>query len=201
MKVLAAAVAAVAAGHRVVLVTVVGVNGSAPRASGARMLVEADGNIVGTVGGGAWEHRLVEDALAALKDGRNRRVQLNLSLDLGMCCGGAMEALIEPLIPNPRLVVYGAGHVGTALAWQAERLGFDLTMVDEREDWLDASRFPPTTRCLLMDPRRALPELPTDRNSYHLVVTHSHQLDQDLVALEREPGSRERSLRIPLAYP
>lgn len=191
MKVLAAAVRAVAAGRKVALVTVVGVNGSAPRASGARMLVETDGSIYGTVGGGAWEHRLVDEALAALHAGRNRRVQLNLSLDLGMCCGGVMEALIEPLAPNPQLVIYGAGHVGTALAWQAERLGFDLTLVDERDEWLEASRFPPSARCLLTDPRRALADLPCDRNSYHLVVTHSHQLDQDLV---------ERLLPLELAW-
>jgi xanthine dehydrogenase accessory factor len=191
VKVLAAAVSAVAAGRSVALVTVVGVNGSAPRESGARMLVESDGSIVGTVGGGAWEHRLVEEALGALREGRNRRVQLNLNLDLGMCCGGAMEALIEPLIPNPQLVIYGAGHVGTALGLPGERLGFDLIMVDERDDWLDAQRFPENTRCLLVDPRRALADLPVDRNSYHLIVTHSHQLDQDLV---------ERLLPLDLAW-
>lgn len=180
MRVLQAAADAMREGRRAALVTVIGVDGSAPRASGARMLVQDDGAIVGTVGGGAWEHRLIAEAQDAIRLGRSRRVSVHLTRDLGMCCGGAMEAFVEPLRPVEQLVIHGAGHVGTALAKLAMELGFSVTVVDERPEWLDAARLP-GARLVLCDPRRALGDLPEGPLAWHLVVTHSHQLDQDLI--------------------
>lgn len=190
MKVLLAAAEAMRLGRPAVLVTVVGVNGSAPRASGARMLVFDDGSIEGTVGGGTFEFRLVAQALEALAEGRPRRYQVHLTRDLGMCCGGAMEAFLEPLAPVEHLVIFGAGHVAAATAKMARQLGFDVTVVDERDDWLTAQRFPDCAR-ILSDPLRTLDELPWGPLAYHLIVTHSHALDQDLV---------ERLLPRPLAW-
>ena len=185
MKVLQAAVAAMEAGQPVALCTVVGVNGSAPRHSGARMLVDAQGDIVGTVGGGEWERRVILAALEALDDGQVRRLQAHLTRDLGMCCGGAMDVLIEPLSSVERLHLFGAGHVGGELAPMARRLGFEVVVYDERDDWLTTARFP---GCSLVekDPRRALPSLGS--RDYAVIVTHSHQLDQDLLeALVGQP--------------
>lgn len=190
MKVLQAAAEAMQSGRAAALVTVVGVNGSAPRASGARMLVYGDGEIVGTVGGGTFEHRLIAQAVEAIAEGRPRRYAVHLTRDLGMCCGGAMEAFIEPLAPVEHLVIYGAGHVGAAVAALARTLGFDVTVVDERDEWLTAGRFPGCTR-LLGDPLRQLDGLPWGPLAYHLIVSHSHALDQDLV---------ERLLPRPLAW-
>lgn len=181
MKVLEAAAAAMRAGRPAALVTVVGVNGSAPRAASARMLVYAGGGRVGTVGGGAFEHRLEQEAEAAIRAGAPRRVALNLRHDLGMCCGGAMEAFVEPLKPMEQLVIYGGGHVGLALAGLAQGLGFSVTVVDEREEFADPGRFPPGVRVLEADPLRVLDGLPFGAHCYHLVVTHRHDLDQDLV--------------------
>lgn len=180
MRVLEAAAAAVREGRPAALVTVVGVDGSAPRSSGARMLVYADGAIVGTVGGGAWEHRLVREALDALGEGRPRRVTVHLTRDLGMCCGGAMDGFIEPLQLREQLVIYGAGHVGAATARLAHQLDFEVIVVDDRPEWLNIERFP-NSQLHLKDPRRMLDGLPRGPQAYHLVVTHDHGLDQDLV--------------------
>lgn len=165
-------------GHDAALVTVVGVEGSAPRASGARMLVYADGSIVGTVGGGTWEHKLIEAAVRAIPAGRPVRFQAHLTRDLGMCCGGAMDALIEPLSTQERLHLFGAGHVAHALAPIALALGFEVIVYDDRDDWLTPERFPGCTH-VCADPRRRLPALgPRDAV---VLVTHSHALDQDLL--------------------
>lgn len=180
MKVLAAAAEAMRQGQPCALVTVIGVDGSAPRASGARMLVGADGSLVGTVGGGTFEYRLVDEALAAIAARAPRRVSVHLTRDLGMCCGGAMEAFIEPLQPQEQLVIYGAGHVGAATAGLAAGLGFSVTVVDDRDDWLTPQRFPTAIRTCA-DPLRVLESLPTGPLAYHLILTHSHALDQDLV--------------------
>src|SRR6185436_2482021 len=112
MKVLEAAITAMRTGEPSALVTVTKIGGSTPRSSGARMLVHADGRIVGTVGGGTFEHRAIEEAIAAIRAGAPRTYAVHLTRDLGMCCGGAMEAYIEPLATQEHLVIYGAGHVG-----------------------------------------------------------------------------------------
>jgi xanthine dehydrogenase accessory factor len=178
MKVLEAALAAMKAGEAAALCTVVGVEGSAPRARSARMLVWADGEIVGTIGGGELEYRAIELALEAIRLGRPQRLSVHLTRDLGMCCGGAMEVYVEPLSSVERVHVFGAGHVGTATARLLQSLEFEVHVYDERPDWLNAERLPD---CILVegDPRRKLPVLGPDDSV--LIITHSHALDQDLL--------------------
>ena len=181
MLVLEAAVRAAREGRPAALVTVIGVNGSTPRSGGARMLVWADGTSIGTVGGGAFEHRVTAQALEALALGRPARYAVHLTRDLGMCCGGAMEVFIEPVAPVWDLVIHGAGHVGAAVAWGAARLGFRLTVIDGREELMEPGRLPQLAHLIEADPRLVLDALPTGPIAAHLVVTHDHQLDQDLV--------------------
>jgi xanthine dehydrogenase accessory factor len=178
MKVLSAALAAMKAGEAAALCTVVGVEGSAPRARSARMLVWADREIVGTIGGGELEYRAIELALEAIRLGRPQRLSVHLTRDLGMCCGGAMEVYVEPLVGVERVHVFGAGHVGTATARLLQSLEFDVHVYDDRPDWLNDERLPD---CTLVegDPRRKLPVLGPDDSV--LIVTHSHALDQDLL--------------------
>ncbi|MDG1482055.1 MAG: xanthine dehydrogenase accessory protein XdhC [Myxococcota bacterium] len=168
-------------GRSAAMITVIGIAGSAPRTSGARMLVYDDGEIVGTVGGGTFEYRLIEQALAAIKSGMPRRYAVHLTRDLGMCCGGSMEAFVEPLKQQERLVIYGAGHVGAETAAAAARLGFAVTVVDDRDEWLTRERFSPEINLIEADPLRVLETLPWGAHAFHFVVTHSHQLDQDLI--------------------
>lgn len=178
MKVFLAAAEAMRTGRSAALVTVVGFDGSAPRHAGARMLVYADETLVGTVGGGEWERRCIDAALQALERGTPLRLAAHLTRDLGMCCGGAMDAYIEPLATQARLHVFGAGHVGQALVEVVAGLDFDVHVYDERDEWLNDDRFTGVT-AHVGDPRRALPVL-TERD-YAVVLTHSHALDQDLV--------------------
>ena len=181
MKVLEAALEAQRTGQPSALVTVTKIGGSTPRTSGARMLVRADGSAVGTVGGGTFEHRVIGEAIQAIATGVPRTYSVHLTRDLGMCCGGAMEAFIEPLRVQEHLVIYGAGHVGTATARIAHDLGFEVWVCDERDELATPERFPEGTHLLVDDPRRHLDELPWGPHAYHLLVTHSHALDQDLL--------------------
>lgn len=188
MRVLIAAAEASQSGTPAALVTVIGVKGSVPRRGGARMLVYADGTTTGTVGGGAWEHLLVSEALEALELRENRRVARNLTKELGMCCGGAMEAMIEVLDLQPELHLWGAGHVAQALAPLLPTLGFRVQVYDPRPELLEHPAFADFQRHE-GDPRLRLPALgPAD---YGLILTHDHQLDQDLV---------EALLPLPFAY-
>lgn len=174
--------AASARGEWVALATVVGVNGSAPRASGARMLVWPDGRQHGTVGGGHFEKVVAEAAVAALGERKPRRLAVHLTRDLGMCCGGAMEVFIEPVAPVETLVIFGAGHVARPTALFAQEAGWRVRVIDEREDWATAERFP-GCELSVSDPRAAARALVPSPTTYVLVVTHDHALDQDLVEI------------------
>lgn len=180
MNVFAAAAAAWERGEPAALATVIASGGSTPRSAGARMLVFADGRTLGTIGGGALEHTVRDEALAALAEGRPRRFEAHLVRDLGMCCGGRTEVWIEPLRTRAPLVVFGAGHVAEALVPLLQSLDFDVTVVDDRDELLTEARFP-TAQRVLGDPLAFAESLPDDPHRYWLVVTHDHALDQRLV--------------------
>ena len=120
------------------LCTVVKTSGSTPRHSTSKMLVYPDGHIIGTVGGGELENRVVKEALASLLDGKPCLLEYSMTDpargDPGLC-GGQVEVFVEPILPAPVLVVVGGGHVGKALAYLAKWLGFHVAVSDDREEF------------------------------------------------------------------
>jgi xanthine dehydrogenase accessory factor len=163
------------------LATVVRTGGSAPRHSGAKMLVGEDGRTVGTVGGGALEAAVIEEARAAIRAGEPRFLAYRLQPDLGMACGGSADLFVEPLLPPDRLYIFGAGHVGQALAPLASRIGFSVTVVDDRPELVTPERFPTAVRLMgQMDPA-AWNQLIFDERTFCVVVTRSHQTDTEVV--------------------
>jgi xanthine dehydrogenase accessory factor len=180
MNVFAAAAEAWRTGRRAAFATVIGVAGSTPRSGGARMLVCDDGTTVGTIGGGALEHQAVALAAEVIRTGQPARLSVHLVRDLGMCCGGAVEVYVEPLQVRVPMVVFGAGHVGQAVAPVLQALEFDVTVVDDREELATPERFPGcTVECV--DPRAFARETAEGPDRHWLIVTHDHQLDQDLL--------------------
>ena len=98
--VLAVAAKWLACGHRVALATVVRTSGSAPRQGGSHIVVRDDGAFEGSVSAGCVENAVIELALEALKDGRNRTASFGVSdgvLAPGLLCGGEIEILVEPI--------------------------------------------------------------------------------------------------------
>ena len=124
--------------RRIALATVVNAEGSTPREFGAKMLVIPDGSTHGTIGGGALEKKVVEDALQALKDGAGflREYDLNAKKGkgIGAICGGRATVLVEILQAGERLLICGGGHIGLALARMGSGLGFRVTVADPRKD-------------------------------------------------------------------
>jgi len=96
-----ALVAARDAGRRCVLATIVGTKGSTPRKVGARMLVDPDRGLTGTVGGGCGEAEVIESAYRVLETGVPERVRVDLTDDLlswsPAVCGGVMDIFVEPV--------------------------------------------------------------------------------------------------------
>ncbi len=132
-------------GDSVVLATVVQATGSVPRHAGSKMLVYADGRFSGTIGGGELEARALQEAKAALADGRPRMMTYSLIEpergDPGLC-GGTVELYLEPYMPPATLFVIGCGHVGQAVADLAHWLGFRVVVADDRPELASPDHIP-----------------------------------------------------------
>jgi xanthine dehydrogenase accessory factor len=125
--------------------TVVRSRGSTPRRASSKMLVYPDGHILGTVGGGEMENRVIAEALNAMADGAPRFLEYSMTDpqrgDPGVC-GGQVEIYVEPIVPKPVLVVVGAGHVGRAVAHLAKWLGFRVAVSDDRPEFCTPQAVP-----------------------------------------------------------
>jgi xanthine dehydrogenase accessory factor len=182
-EVLEAALRAEASGERAALVTVVATEGSTPQKAGARMLVHADGRIVGTIGGGCLEAEMTWRAREAIEGRRPRLVSYDLTPEQagedGLVCGGRMQVFIEPIEGTPVLCLFGAGHVAQPLARMAKACGFRVEVADDRVKFANAQRFPEADLVVVDGFEEAAAKMTLGPNSYAVVVTRGHKGDAE----------------------
>jgi len=240
-----------AAGNAAVLATVIDRAGSAPRGVGTAMVVSASGQ-TGTVGGGAMEFRVRQDALALLHEnacairayeihagasahgsgsvtvlfrpfsdesGRAlcNQIRLALESDLeaylvcqivegcpwessvlppdALCayCGiscppeDAMLTkdeprwLIEPILPAPRVILFGGGHVAQCMARQLALLEYRIWVVEDRESFAKQELFPMAERVLLGDYDSVQAQLNIMRRDHCIVMSRGHETDEQIL--------------------
>ncbi|TEW88325.1 XdhC family protein [Psychrobacter sp. 230] len=211
-----------------VLATVVAVNGSAPRALQAKMIITQDG-IVDTLGGGGLEHDVINTARQLLNgeiaatvskevkpkvaetDGESASVPSKgvrrdavytkhypLGAKLAQCCGGSVTVMFEcfNVTPPMSVLVFGAGHVASALMTILAELPCQVDWVDSRPEMfkrhlVDESTTNQSKRYNL--PAHIRPHIddePVDfvrpfieqgGQRFILVMTHDHSVDFELV--------------------
>ncbi|MFN3170265.1 MAG: xanthine dehydrogenase accessory protein XdhC [Hyphomicrobiales bacterium] len=177
-----------------ILVTIEEAKGSTPRIAGTAMLVSAQG-VLGTIGGGQLEYMAIDAARQMIAgqqdaDTQERRLTVPLGPEIGQCCGGNVILLLSKVKPDslaalasnaktakkaqPSVYVFGAGHVGRALAQALTPLPVNSLLIDSREDELalagsaidqDLTPLPETHI------RAATP------GSAFIMLTHDHALD------------------------
>ena len=160
---------------------ITGTKGSVPRAVGAKMLVYRDGSIFGTIGGGRIEKKIIEDALRVLKDNKPAFLHYDLLKQLQMCCGGSMEVYIEPVMKKNKLYIFGAGHTGYALAKRALDFDFDITVIDDRKEYLDEVKLETISK-MQGAYEAVLPTLTFDERTYITIMTYSHPHDREILS-------------------
>jgi xanthine dehydrogenase accessory factor len=184
------AAAASGAARRVpgAMATVVARHGSAPGTPGQKLYLGGDGVCVGTVGGGAIEREVLDSLSLLTSRGGSVEVRtFKLGAELGMCCGGRLTVMIEPLATTLPCFIVGAGHVSGALAPLLVTLGFDVTVADAREEWARADRFL-GARVVVGDWDEAGRD--ADPRGVCLVMTHDHGLDQEAIGWALKKGFR-----------
>jgi xanthine dehydrogenase accessory factor/xanthine dehydrogenase large subunit len=185
------AAAALAKGAAVARVSVVAAEGSTPREAGATMLVSGEA-VAGTIGGGRLELDAITAArrcLAGAEPFGERTVVLGPAI--GQCCGGRVRLAITPLADLRAaealeaaalrsVLVFGAGHVGAALARALAPLPLRVRLLDPRPEMIRRLAIPGVAlvRCSrLTDEVAAAPA-----GSAVVVMTHSHALDSLVTA-------------------
>lgn len=168
--------------QKAVLCTIVAVKGSAPRKLGAKMLVLQNGKIKGTIGGGALEKKVIEQALEVLQNNKALIVKHNLVNELAMCCGGTVELFLEPIMNTKKLYIFGAGHIGKALAKFAQALNFSVYLIDERYEAFEEEVFE-GVELIKNNHKTAIEELSFDENTFVVILTHNHDYDREILAL------------------
>src|SRR5213082_3811644 len=180
-EVFAAVAEALERGEAAALVTIVAAHGSTPQRVGAKMLVFADGRMVGTIGGGCYENDAFWKARDAIASRRPQVIHYELSDDFaqetGLICGGQMDVYIEPIEPSPELYVIGAGHVGFHLARLAHEVGFRVHVVDDREKFANSERFPNAVEIVVDDIPAWIGRASLQAHAYAVIVTRGHTND------------------------
>lgn len=167
-----------------VLCTVTEELGSTPRGRGASMWVRADGSIVGTVGGGVLEHDVMQRALEMVKNGEDTAiVRKELTEAEGMACGGSAVVFLQTLGREEELIIFGAGHVGVAVAAVGKLAGFKVTVWDEREEFAKAENISgaKTVACPINEIFRN--GISFNEKSCVVIVTRGHMLDAEVVKI------------------
>lgn len=231
------------------LATVARVRGSTPVPAGTKMLVGAEGRLIGSVGGGCVEAEVIGAALEAQRRRAptliTHHLNADLAGDLGLSCGGTVDIFVEPLVaedsyvrvlesastaesglvrtatdwdrghpiktfepltegarsgavamltrdgrfveerllPAPRVFVFGAGHVGAAIARAAATAGFRVVVIDDRAEYADRSRFAGEIDVLAADVEDALVRYPLSAADAVVIATRGHR--NDALILER----------------
>ena len=170
-------------GESAALVTIIRTQGSTPQRVGAKMVVFADGRIVGTIGGGCYENDAFWKARQTLRTRKPEVVRYELSDDIaeesGLICGGQMEVYIEPVEAAPQLYLVGAGHVAYHLARAAATVGFHVHVLDDREKFASTERFPDAVEVAVDSIPNWLEKTTFPPNAYVVILTRGHRYDLD----------------------
>jgi len=187
----------ISSGKEFYIITVVAKTGHAPSQPSGKMVVLEDGTIFGSVGGGALENLAVKKAVSFLLSKDRERKSLlmyynldseNLSINIAdapkgaievntaMICGGTITLFFEYVNTVPSIVLMGGGHIGKALYYYLKPIGFNITIVDSRDEII--SFYDKDTNTICSNYEKVMDDFPEISNaSYYIIAAHSHELD------------------------
>ena len=171
-------------GNKVSFTILTDADGSSPGKAGAMMAISESGKTIGTVGGGTLENKIMIEAKKAIVDERDIDFDYNLGEkgDLGMLCGGNVKGYTKIFYPQNKLIIVGAGHVGKAVYEIATTLDFEVTVLDDREEYANKDNFP-DAKIIVGDYADILEKLETDKTCAIVIVTRGHAYDK--IAVEK----------------
>jgi xanthine dehydrogenase accessory factor len=186
LEILKEALGRIDGGETIAWVTVVETKGSTPREVGTKMLVNKDGLVAGTIGGGITEDEVIKEAKKALKKGKGKLLYYHLTkeqtaLDEAAICGGDMKVFIDILQPKEEVLIFGAGHIAVFVSKLAKMVGFKVTIIDDRKEFANQDKFPEADKIIAKETEKALIHLKITPSTYIIIVTRGHLKDEEVL--------------------
>ena len=161
---------------------------------GSQLLVRENGSTAGSLGDEKLDARASDEARRLMAMGKN---------DYIVTESGA-EFFIEAYTTPPTLVLAGGGHVSRAISNIAKTLGFRIFVIDDREEFSNADRFPEAEQTVVSDYASGFKKLPIGTNSFIIIATRGHRSDTAATAAAMRPpasyvgllGSRRKTILI-----
>ncbi len=195
-------------GEKCAVATIVEVAGSIPSFQSAKMLIRQDGTMVGTIGGGCTEAEVWQAARDVIDTEKPRMLQFNLgqeaAYDNGLICGGQLNVYVEPVLPVPKALIFGAGHISKSLSKVATLAGFATTVIDNRDSYANRERFPEASEVIAAEYEEVFPALSCNDATYAIIVTRGHKDDMRVLRWAAEQplryigmiGSKRKTLEV-----
>ena len=195
-------------GQKAALCTIVEVEGSIPSFQSAKMLIREDGSMVGTIGGGCTEAEVWNAAREVMETEKPRMLSFRLNqeaaYDNGLICGGQLNVYVEPVLPIPTAYIFGGGHISKSLSKVASLAGFRTGVIDDREQYANAERFPEAFAVYADDYENVFPKLEVSSSTYLIIVTRGHRDDMRVLrwAVQTEAryvamiGSKRKTIEV-----
>jgi len=142
-----------------------------------KLFLRKTGEIFGSLPGA----RAIEAAVSQGRDERGGARRLSVS-EMTDDAGRSVEVLLEPAVTPSLLYVFGAGHVSRQIVPLAAKVGFQVTVIDDRGDFADPARFPEAAEVRCIPYEGVMERLHLDRASYVVIVTRGHMGDKTVLA-------------------
>jgi len=177
-------------GREMALVTMIETNGSTPNDVGSRMLVFADGSIVGTVGGGKLEALSIQEALSALAQGKSRKIAFDLTPEgIGMECSGRAELFVEVFSMGMKILILGGGHVAKKIGELASVMGIPYSVADDRSEFANRERFPDALNIFTDMNAAVMEKAGINERTYIVIATRGHEMDGECLKHALKTGA------------
>ena len=128
---------------------------------------------------------MIEEAINAIKQGQPRVASFTLDIEKGkldMMCGGKLDIYIEPILPDEKLVIFGAGHITRSLAPLMKMAGFHVSVVEDSPDLLQKDKLPETEDLILTDMEQFARDLPSDSRTYIVLLSRGYSRDKTILS-------------------
>lgn len=169
------------------LATVVAAGAETAARAGQKMVVQAEDQWQGQIGSTELTESVARAAAGQLGSGEIRLARYSadgvpypdrLARRPGDVAPSEVEVSLEPMVPPDQLVIFGAGHIGMPLSRLGAVLGFEVTVVDDRERFANADRFPDAVRIVVEPFEQAVRSVPLSAWTYLVLVTRGHEHDE-----------------------
>jgi len=150
---------------------------------GARLLVDPSGDVMGSLGDDALDSLIRAYATAAFADRIAQTLYVKDGALSERVVDGATSIYVEVVTSKPVFLVVGGGHIGRSLAKLANFLDYHVVVIDDREDFADATLIPEADEVICDDFEHAIDNYPIGPMTTIVLVTRGHM--QDEMSLKR----------------